>query len=54
MRQNAKKKYFCVSGHLGNLKTYPDTKFQLIWPSNKANNKKDYFCFKSDRDLQNK
>ena len=31
-----KKKYFCVSGHLGDLKTYLDAKFQLIWPSNKA------------------
>ena len=39
MRQNAQKK--CVSGHLGNLKTYLDTKFQLIWPSNEARNKKD-------------
>ena len=32
------KKYFCVSGHLGNLKTYLDTKFQLIWPSNSREN----------------
>jgi len=28
--------FFCVSGPLGNVKTYLDTKFQLIWPSNEA------------------
>ena len=38
--KNAQKKYFCVSGHYGNLKTYLDTKFQLIWPSNKARTSK--------------
>ena len=36
MCQNAQKKYFCISGPLGNLKTNLDAKFQLIWPSNKA------------------
>ena len=35
MRQNAQF-FFCVSGPLGNVKTYLDTKFQLIWPSNEA------------------
>ena len=45
MRQNAQKKYFCVSGHLGNLKTYLDVKFQLIWPSNEARASKQAFFF---------
>ena len=40
MRQNVQKKYFCVSGHLGNVNTYLDAKFQLIWPSNEASDQK--------------
>merc|ERR1712112_501037 len=39
------KKYFCVSGHYRNLKTYLDTKFQLIWPSNEARASKWAFFF---------
>ena len=40
MRKKRKKKKN-VSGPLGNVKTYLDTKFQLIWPSNEARNQKD-------------
>ena len=36
-----KKKKKIVSGPLGNVKTYLDAKFQLIWPSNEATDKKD-------------
>ena len=39
------KKYFCVSGHLGNVKTYLDTKFQLIWPSNSRENQNNTLFF---------
>ena len=40
-QKNAKKN--CVSGPLGNLKTYLDAKFQLIWPSNEARASIDHF-----------
>jgi len=38
-----RKKKKIVSGPLGNVKTYLDTKFQQIWPSNEARASKNHF-----------
>merc|ERR1712105_563683 len=43
MRQKNAKKKKIVSGPLGCVKTYLDTKFQLIWPSNEARASSDHF-----------
>ena len=43
MRQKNAKKKKIVSGPLGNVKTYLDTKFQLIWPSNEARASRNHF-----------
>ena len=42
MRKKTQKKN-CISGPLGNVKTYLDAKFQLIWPSNEARASSDHF-----------
>merc|ERR1712105_374286 len=42
MRKKTQKKKI-VSGPLGNVKTYLDTKFQLIWPSNEARASRNHF-----------
>ena len=41
--QKKRKKKKIVSGPLGNVKTYLDTKFQLIWPSNEARASRNHF-----------
>ena len=46
LAKNAQKNannFFCVSGPLGNVKTYLDAKFQLIWPSNEARASRNHF-----------
>merc|ERR1712105_529004 len=51
MAKNApkkRKKKKIVSGPLGNVKTYLDTKFQQIWPSNEARASSDHFFGKKN------
>merc|ERR1712105_497022 len=43
-----RKKKKIVSGPLGNVKTYLDTKFQQIWPSNEARASSDHFFGKKN------